>query len=283
VKEHNPAVGNLNCVRDEKIPVIIPGYKNKHQLEKCVTHLENQSLDVEMFVRDNSNNNVYFTSAVNEGISKYLNQPGKYILVLNQDMYLKPDAIEKMVTFMDAHPYCGIGAPLQLDYVDSDYVIFGGGCEAFPAGKHQHGRLSEFTENKQIFWCNGAGMMLRKEMIRKIGLLDENFVFIGSDSDYCFTARSRGWQVWRIADARGVHECGASGSSSDLDTEKLKIEDMIYFGKKWLTGGLFKGLSYEGQNNTPVNVSNIMNELMETRNILQSYGSIEAQASLMTP
>lgn len=40
---------------------------------------------------------------------------------------------------------------------------------------------------------------------------------LGSDSDYCFTDRSRGWKVLRIAGARGIHEYGASGVSENVD------------------------------------------------------------------
>jgi len=247
------------------IPVIIPSYKNKNQLEKCIAHLKNQTVEVEIFVRDNNDDNIYFTAAVNEGIKKYLSQPCKYIVVLNQDMYLEPTAVEQMVTFMDSHPECGIGSPLQLHVKSHDYVIFAGSYDAFPAGKHQHGHLSEFTKDEPIFWANGACMIFRKEMIREIGLLDENLVFIGSDSDYCFTARSRGWQVWRIAAARGVHEHGASGAGCDVDIETLKISDMIYFGKKWLTGELYKELAYEGKNCTPGIVNNIMAQLKKAK------------------
>jgi len=252
------------------IPVIIPYYKNKNQLEKCIAHLKNQTVEVDIFVRDNNSDNIYFTSAVNEGIKKYLSQPCKYILILNQDMYLEPSAVEKMIAFMDLHPDCGIGAPLQLYSKKPDYVIFAGGYEAFPEGKHQHGQLFELNEDEEILWCNGACMIFRKEMIQEIGLLDENFVFIGSDSDYCFTARSRGWQVWRIAGARGIHECGASGSSTDASTEILKIKDMIHFGKKWLTGELYAEMAYKGKNSTSKTTDNVMAQLNEIKSELES-------------
>jgi len=257
--------------KEKMIPAIIPYYKNKNQLEKCTAHLKKQTVkDVEIFIRDNSNDNIYFTAAVNEGIKKYLSQPCDYILVLNQDMYLEPAAVETMTAFMNSHPECGIGAPLHLYVEDPDYVIFAGGYEAFPFGKHQHGRLSEFTEDEQILWCNGACMILRKEMIQEIGLLDENFVFLGSDSDYCFTARSRGWQVWRIAGARGIHEYGVSGVSADVDIEILKIKDMIHFGKKWLTGELYKEMAYEGKIYTPEIITRFMNQLRDAKSRLES-------------
>ncbi len=247
------------------IPVVIPYYKRKDQLDKCVAHLKNQTIEPEIFIRDNNNDNVYFTAAINEGIKKYLVQPCKYIVILNQDMYLEPVAVEKMVVFMDSHPDCGIGAPLQIDSRNPEHVIFAGGQESFPFGKHVHGPVSEFTEDKQIFWSNGACMMFRKDMIQEIGLLDKNLVLIGSDSDYCFTARLRGWQVWKIAGARGVHECGASGALMDTHIEKLKITDMIYFGQKWLTGELYKELAYEGKKFTTETINDIMSELKQAK------------------
>jgi len=247
------------------IPAIIPYYKNKSQLEKCVSHLEAQTAEVEVFVRDNDIDNVYYTAAVNEGIRKYLSRACTYILVLNQDMYLEPAAVQEMAAFMDTHPDCGIGAPLQLYGQNPDCVIFAGGCEAFPMGKHQHGPLSEFAHDEQILWANGACMILRKEMIQEIGLLDERYVFIGSDSDYSFAARLRGWQVWRIAGARGIHEHGASGKLCDPKIELLKIRDMIYFGRKWLTGDAYRELSHEDARLTPEVIAGIMNELRRTK------------------
>ncbi len=245
------------------IPVIIPSYKQREQLDRCIAHLKAQTAEVEIFVRDNSIDNIYFTAAINEGIKKYLDKDCEFILALNQDMYLEPDAIEEMVKFMDSHPQCGIGTPLQLHSENPDFVVCGGCLEAFPFGKHQQGPLSEFTRDEPLFWGNGACMMLRKEMIREIGLLDKNLLFIGSDSDYCFTARSRGWQVWRIANARGIHEQGASGAVADPGTDLLKINDMLYFGKKWLTGGLYRELSAEGKNCTSEAVETIMNQLAD--------------------
>lgn len=243
------------------IPVIIPFHKNRNQLAKCISHLGVQTVEVELFVRDNNQDNIYFTAAINEGIKKYLDRPCQYILMLNQDMYLEPTAVGKMIEFMDSHPRCGIGAPLQLHSRDPNFVVFAGGCEAFPMGKHEYGDVKEFTEDKQIPWANGACMILRKEMIQEIGLLDGNLIFIGSDSDYCFTARSRGWQIWRIAGAKGIHDQGASTNVSNSNIERMKIKDMIYFGRKWLTGDIYKNLAPEGATLTSETTSTIMNEL----------------------
>lgn len=247
------------------IPVIIPYYKNKDNLDKCIAHLKNQTVELEIFIRDNNIDNIYFTAAINEGIRKLLNQQCSYIIILNQDMYLERTAVENMVTFMDSHPKCGIGVPLQIDSKNPEYVNCAGGLNAFPFGKHVHGPLSEFTDDEQISWGNGACMIFRKEMIQEIGLMDENFILIGSDSDYCFTARSRGWQVWRISGARGLHECSTSGTLTYPHIEKLKITDMIYFGQKWLTGQLYEQLACDGENFTAEMIDKIMSELKKVK------------------
>lgn len=240
------------------IPVIIPFFGSDEQLNKCRQHLSDQTVDVDVFVRDNNKDNIYFTAAINEGIYKYLDADCKYMIILNQDMYLEPNAVEEMIKFMDAQPECGIAMPLQLSDTDPEVVICAGATQAFPHGVHIHGKLSDHSESKMIHWANGACLIIRKEMIRRIGLMDENFMLIGSDSDYCFTARSRGWQIWAIATARGIHEHGITSTTTDPNIESIKLHDMYYFGMKWLNGNLYRDLADNGHAQTPEEVDKIM-------------------------
>ena len=264
----------FSCVPREKVPVIIPAYRGKDQLEKCIAHLEKQTVPVEIFIRDNNKHNIYFTAAINEGIKKFLDHDCRYMIMLNQDMYLEPDAVEQMLRFMDAHPKCGIAAPLQLSAKIPDYGVHAGCCEAFPNGQHRHGPRSQFTEDEHVFWVNGACMILRKEMIREIGLLDRNFILVGSDSDYCFTARVRGWQVWTSAAARGIHEGGVTGKIVDNKLEILKLKDMTYFANKWLTGELYKRLSCEGKQYTPEMVTEMLARIKSATAALESAAPV---------
>ncbi|HUT30692.1 MAG TPA: tetratricopeptide repeat protein [Sedimentisphaerales bacterium] len=272
----NHSKPQLTCARSEKVPVIIPAYRGKEQLEKCVAHLEKQTLPVEIFVRDNNEHNVYFTAAINEGIKRFLPHDCPYIIMLNQDMYLEPDAVEQMLRFMDAHPKCGIGAPLQLSAKIPDYVVHAGCFEAFPTGQHRHGPRSQFTKDEPVFWVNGACMILRKKMITEIGLLDPNFILVGSDSDYCFTARARAWQVWTIAAARGIHEGGVTGRIVGNELEILKLKDMTYFANKWLTGELYKRLSCEGKQYTPEMVAEMLARIKSAMTALESAAPLPA-------
>jgi len=104
-------------------------------------------------------------------------------------------------------------------------------------------------------------MLLRTKMIKEVGLLDKNMRFIFSDSDYSFTARSRGWKVVTSVNSIVYHSSGQSGSAGSAFIEQVKIEDAIYFTKKWLTGDVYKSLSYEGQKLTKLKVNGYLQSL----------------------
>ena len=231
-----------------KLGIIIPAYKNQKQLDKCKKALKAQktSVKIEIFVHDNSDENIGFTKAINKGLIHFLGDVD-YCLVLNQDCYLEKDCVDQMINFMEKHPKCFIGGVKQLHDKEKDFIIHGGCTEAFPQGKHIIGKVSEGScnRNKQVPWVNGACMVVRMALIPKVGIMDENFFLLASDSDWCYTARARNQEVWYIADAVVVHEQGISTKRDSMKVEYQKMLDMTYFQDKWLGDGLFRELKME--------------------------------------
>ena len=177
------------------IPILIPHYRAEAKLKKCIAHIEAQNYQpVEIFVRDNSEDNILFTAAINEGLYKYaFRDDVDYVLVLNQDAYLGTDTLEKLVQCMQVNPDCGIACPIQIN--DNNSVNWGGSRQVFPFGVHQCDPLSSYQADFETFWSNGAAMLIRTKLVKEIGVFDKNMRFICSDSDYSFTARARGWKV----------------------------------------------------------------------------------------
>lgn len=243
------------------IPVIIPHYRAEQKLKRCLSALEKQSYKpLDIFVRDNSIDNILFTAAINEGLEKYItDQDIDYILILNQDAYVENETINYLVQSMEADKTCGIACPIQISELDGS-VFWGGSLEAFPFGRHQRDPLSAYTKDFDTYWANGACMLLRTKMIREIGLLDKNMRFICSDSDYSFTARARGWKVRVVHRAHVCHSSGSSGDASDF-INSIKNEDAIYFANKWLTGDLLRDLSFEGDRLTRMRVQTAVQNL----------------------
>jgi len=230
-----------------RVGIVIPFYKKEEQLAKCKDALKEQTLEHEVLVHDNTHDNVGFTKAVNIGLRRFLNSKD-YTVVLNQDCYLDKDALQKMVEFMDKNPRCAIGGIKQISTKDDDMIIHGGCTQAFPNGMHIVGRVSkgECSKSAQMPWVNGACVIVRNSAIPEFGLMDENYFLIGSDSDWCYTARQRGWEVWYIAEASCKHEdTGVSRGKRDRKTTLNMKLDMTYFGDKWIADGCFRELSLE--------------------------------------
>jgi GT2 family glycosyltransferase len=57
---------------------------------------------------------------------------------------------------------------------------------------------------------HGAGMMIRGELLRSVGLLDEGFFMYDEDVDWCTRARASGWALWLVPSSRVLHHGGAS-------------------------------------------------------------------------
>lgn len=219
---------------------IIPFYKRQDQLDKCLAALSASTYPggVEPYIHDNNTNNLGYTKACNLGLREALRRGHQYAILLNQDCYVQPDAIEKAITFMDAHPRCAICGPKQLVAEDPDRIIHGGCTDAYPLGRHFVGHVSkgECAVSLPMPWVNGACMVVRVEAIYDFGLMDEGFYIIASDSDYCFSARQRGWEVWYCAESVVLHESGGVSSTGEKSLDMLAHfnADQIRFRDKWI-------------------------------------------------
>ncbi len=231
---------------NNKLWVIIPFYLDTEALEQCLLCLRQSSYkNWDVFVRDNSQDNIYFTAAVNEGFKAGLADPTvSDFLVLNQDAYLDQFAIEHLMAHMAQFPECGIACPLQTD--QNQQVTWGGSLQAFPLGKHMSLPLAQYDRPFPTFWANGACMLIRRQVVEEIGLFDKNLRFICSDADYSFTARTRGWEVHVVPSARAVHTLSASSGEGSDAVNLIKAQDALYFYEKWLSGDVYRRISCEG-------------------------------------
>jgi hypothetical protein len=262
------------------VPVVIPYFRAPDALKVTLKHLESQrGVQTLPFIRDNSTDNILFTRAINEGIRKYIHQEKHdYILILNQDAFLHDECLEQLVLAMDHSPTAGMCAPIALSPNKS--VNWAGSAAAFPWGQHIAYDLTKLPKAPfQTYWLNGACMLLRVSMIWEIGLFDENMKFICSDADYSFTARARGWDCLVVPTAFVEHELSGSGKDSDLFLTKVKLEDQIYFSRKWVTGDLYKSLSLEGPQLTPEFIRTQLEKTQTELNVCNNMINAQGQSS----
>lgn len=168
--------------------------------------------------------NVGFSRANNQGIRV---ARGRYVLLLNSDTILEEDTLETMLTFMEAHPDVGVsGCKIVLPDGTLDkackrgfptpsasfYYAFGI-AKLFPDNprfnQYQLGYLDE-DEEYEVDCLVGAFMLLRREVLDEVGLLDETFFMYGEDIDWCYRIKQAGWRVYYYPRTRITHYKGAS-------------------------------------------------------------------------
>jgi hypothetical protein len=169
--------------------------------------------------------NLGFTGGNNVMIRAALQStdPPQYVLLLNADTIIRPNAFKALVDFMDQHPGVGIagshqedseGKPLHSAFRFPSPLSEFEGAVKLGLVTHLLNRwvvaLPISAEASEAHWLSGASMMVRKEVFDQIGLLDEGYFTFFEDVDFCFNARKAGWPIWFVSKSRIVHLVGQS-------------------------------------------------------------------------
>ncbi|MCL4486534.1 MAG: glycosyltransferase family 2 protein [Chloroflexi bacterium] len=160
-----------------------------------------------------------FARANNQAIQ---NSHGRYVLLLNPDTEVRPGAIDELVRFMDDHPHAGAAGPLILNpdgtLQQSCYrapTIFREFWRMFHLDVIR--RVSEYAMEKwphdraqAVDTVQGACLILRREALERVGLLDERFFIYSEEVDLCRRLGQDGWTIHWVPWARIVHHGGQS-------------------------------------------------------------------------
>ncbi len=252
-----------------KLSIVVVNYNVKHFLEQCLTSVQKAlvHLDGEVIVVDNNSVDhsvdmlthkfpwvKIISNKVNTGFSVANNQAirqakGEYILLLNPDTLVEEDTFEKCIEFMDSHPDAG---GLGVKMIDGKgkflpeskrclpkpmvafYKIFGL-ASLFPNSKtfgaYHLGYLNKDETHEVDVLC-GAFMMLKKETLNQIGLLDETFFMYGEDIDLSYRISLGGYKNYYFSGTRIIHYKGESTKKGSLNYVFIFYKAMIIFAKK---------------------------------------------------
>jgi GT2 family glycosyltransferase len=172
------------------------------------------------------------------------------VLLLNPDTVIRPGALRTLLDFLRATPGAGI-AGARLFYGDGSFqhsaFAFPGlwqlAIDLFPfPGRVQESRLNgrypralyEGTAPFPIDHPLGAAMMVRREAIQQVGLLDEDFYVYCEEIDWAMRVKRAGWSAYCVPNAEVVHYGGQSTSQVrpqsivNLWTSRLRLYDKTY-------------------------------------------------------
>ena len=188
-----------------------------------------------------------FAAANNRGIRAA--KPSRYVMLLNPDTVVPPEALERLVDFMEAHPEAGVLGP---KLVKGDGTLDLACRRSFPTPRiafyHAFGLDKLFPNSPEFAQYNltyldedelsevdcvvGAAMLVRGQALEQAGLLDESFFMYGEDLDWAFRIRQRGWKVFYNPAVVIVHYKGQSSRQRSVRSILAFYDAMVTFHRK---------------------------------------------------
>jgi GT2 family glycosyltransferase len=236
------------------LSIILVCWNNKKYLEPCLDSLYGAGLSskFDVVVVDNGStdgsqemlrqkfpqvriiqnkHNVGLGRASNQGIET---TGGRYILLLNNDTLVNGPSLDSMVEFLDAHPAAAAvgGKLLNPDgSFQAGYAGFSTLLEEFLIATHlgeliwdgypSHGDVDGV---KEVGWLSSACLLLRREALNQVGLLDETYFIYGDEADLQYRLNRVGWKTYYLPSATTVHYGGRS-------MDRWRRRKMVYRGK----------------------------------------------------
>ncbi len=254
-------------MEDALLSIIIVNFNSWDYLDQCLNSIfykSNFGGDFEVIVVDNASkinkseiikkkfpavrfiinsHNRGFACANNQGIKT---AKGEYIMLLNPDAVLLEDSIDNLVRFLSQHedagivgpkiynsdgtfqPQCKRGFPTPLTTLSYFLRL----DRLFPNNRilsHYLLRYLDENETNVVDSVSGACMLIRREVIEKVGLLDTDYFMYGEDLDYCYKVAKNGWKIYYVPTSEIIHHGGKSGS----DSKSLEIT-FYFFQSAWV-------------------------------------------------
>ena len=213
-----------------KISVIIVNWNGLHYLEELLRSIERQSFrDFEVIMVDNGSTdgsvkwvrknhptvkllpqkkNLGFCAGNNVGARA---AAGEYLLLLNNDTALRPDALAGMLAVMEEKGETCFGVFPKVLFYDEPSVINAFGVVWNHEMQWKDIRVGlldfgQFKEPEQVFGSIFAAVLVRRDVFFDIGMFDEAFFSFGEDFDVCYRANLMGYKFFTAPKAEVLHK-----------------------------------------------------------------------------
>jgi len=232
------------------LSIVIVTWNAREYTRECLESLAQQSavLTMETIVVDNASadgtpemigeefphvrllrnsSNLGFAKANNIGIRS---SRGKYVCLVNSDVNVPGECLRKMHTYMEQNPKVGVLGPRMMDrrgLALRSYMRFPSvwNClcnslaldQLFKGSRLFGGTMMTDFDNRntgEVDVLNGWFLMIRRDALNEVGLLDERFFMYGEDIDWSYRFYKAGWKRVYFAAAAALHYGGASSANA---------------------------------------------------------------------
>jgi len=227
------------------LSIIILNYNSKDYLLPCIKGITEHTADLEyeIIVVDNASTdssinyierkilprfsqvklvkaktNGGYAAGNNLGIKA---SSGHYLVIMNPDIVIWDNSLKQMVDFMDAKRAVGIAGPRLLSPDGSLQYA----CYSWPTPQvllYRRTVLGRFgfaeraidkfllkdwdhLDSRPVDWLQGSCVIVRREALLQVGLMDERYFLYAEDMDWCRRFWQQGWEVWYLAPIELIH------------------------------------------------------------------------------
>ena len=146
---------------------------------------------------------------------------GRHAVLLNSDTIVLPDGLEACVRFLDEHPEAGVVAPqlLNPDRTKQNCIhnspnlvseLVGQSLLRRLLPRRYPSKLVDYDSPVEVEAVLGACLFARREVIERVGMIDEGYFFFLEETDWCHRIRAAGWKIVHLPHAFVIHLYGES-------------------------------------------------------------------------
>ena len=162
--------------------------------------------------------NLGFTGGYNKAFEKI---DCEYFVLINSDIEVTEGWLEPLVDWMDSHPECGACAPKLHSWQERDKFEYAGAAGGYLdrfGYPFCRGRIMKRLERDEgqydtphdVFWATGACLMVRSNVYKDLGGLDERFFAHMEEIDLCWRMQLQGWKVTVVPESVVYHVGGGT-------------------------------------------------------------------------
>jgi GT2 family glycosyltransferase len=138
---------------------------------------------------------------LNLGIRHVLEAGDDYLLLLNNDIEVRPDMVTELVAVAESDPSIGAVGPKAYYYSDRNRIWSAGGQLHFRQSiTDERGNLEldsgQYERTEEMDYVNGCAMLVPRRAQLDVGLWDGTFLVSVEDADWCMRAKKKGWRCF---------------------------------------------------------------------------------------
>lgn len=225
----------------EDVHVVVVNWNTRDLLHTCLSSVRSEHLSIAITVVDNASSdgsiemirkefptvrliqnhtNVGFIRANNQVLPHVTSQA---VLLLNPDARLHEGCIDALFSFLSTHPQCGAVGP-RVHHPQGQLRVLHAGREPtlwrlfthyffLSRWSRRHAWLEGVNmlqgvhddKPRRVEWLGGACLMVKRSVIRKVGVLDEGWFMYADDIEWCTRMIDAGYEIWHLPTAQAEH------------------------------------------------------------------------------